>query len=42
MMAKPVAVMKGDAASNQRPFYAQFHARTIERSAPPHVPHPAL
>lgn len=24
MMAKPVAVMKGDAASNQRPFYAQF------------------
>jgi hypothetical protein len=24
MMAKPAAVMKGDAASNQRPFYAQF------------------
>ena len=23
-MAKPAAVMKGDAASNQRPFYAQF------------------
>ena len=26
MMAKPVAMMKGDAASNQRPFYRAFHA----------------
>ena len=31
-MAKPVAMMKGDAASNQRPFYAQFTPEQLKEA----------
>jgi pyruvate dehydrogenase E1 component alpha subunit len=31
-MAKPVAMMKGDAASNQRPFYAQFTPELLKEA----------
>ena len=31
-MAKPVAMMKGDTASNQRPFYAQFTPEQLKEA----------